>query len=128
MLDTERGQRLADDLARLLAHVGADPRLAIGDDHARLARRAGERGAQLSRHFGRHLDAGQAAADDQRGPLPERNLALGQSRDMRVEPTSRVVGIDIEGVLGEARYRRAHQPAAEREDQPVVRQSFGAMR
>ncbi len=128
LFDAERRQCLVDDGARLLAHVGADPGLAVGDDHARLPRRAGERGAQFAGHFGRDLDAGQAAADDERRPLPGRSPMPRQRRDMGVEPTAGVVGVDIKPVLFETGDRRAGKPAAEGEDEPVITQWLGVTR
>jgi hypothetical protein len=35
------------------------------------------------------------------------------SYDMRVEPATAIIGIDIEGMLCQAGDRRAHEPAAE---------------
>ena len=127
-LDAERRERLVDYGARLLAHIGADPRLPVGNDHARRARRTPEGRAQFPRHLGRDLDAGQAAADDQRGPLPRRWRSRRQRRDMGVEPAAGVVGVDIEGVRVEARDRRAGEPAAEGEDQPVIGQETRRVR
>jgi hypothetical protein len=40
------------------------------------------------------------------------------SYDMRVEPATAIIGIDIEGMLCQAGDRRAHEPAAEGKDQP----------
>jgi hypothetical protein len=45
---------------------------------------------------------------------------------MRVEPATAIIGIDIEGMLCQAGDRRAHEPAAEGKDQPVIRQCWSA--
>ncbi len=119
-LDPECGERLGDYRAGRFAHVGTDPGLAVGEDHARPARGIGDRGAQLARHLGRGFDPGQAAADHQRGIAAGRGFAARQGCDMGVEPAAGLVGVDIEGMRVEARDRRPRQPAAEGEDQAIV--------
>ncbi len=124
-LDPECRERFGDHHAGFLAHVGADPGLAVGEDHARpgrgIRRGIGDRGAQFAWQLGRGFDPGQAAADHQRGIAAGRGFAARQCRNVGVEPAAGLVGVDIEGVRVEARDRRPRQPAAEGEHQAVVR-------
>ena len=76
--------------------------------------------AQSRRQLGRGLDPGQPAADHQRGEPAGRGGSGRQRVEMRRQPRGRVIGIDVETVLGQPRDRRPHKFAAEREDQPVV--------
>src|SRR5262245_56417179 len=99
---------------RRVAHVRAEARLAVGQDHAKRPRRIGpgrER-AQLPDHLRRGFDAGQAGTHDDDGPLPCSGGPAEQRLEMGIESGRTVVGIHVEGMLGEARYVRAEKLTA----------------
>ena len=115
--DAQCVQRLVDDRQGAFAHAGTDAGGMIGQDDAR---RRDACGAKLARHFGRRLDPGQAAPDDQHGGLSRRRRAAGQAGDVGIEPFRPGMSVDVEGVLDKPGDRRMDQAAAEREDQPVI--------
>ena len=94
------------------------------DDAGPRPRTSTERSAQFDRHLRSRLDASQPAADHENGVTAERRRAAGKSGNVRVEAARSVVSVDIEGVSVETGDRRAGEPAAEGEDQPVVRETL----
>ena len=93
------------------------------DDAGPRPRISTERSAQFDRHLGSRL-AGQPAADHENGVATRRRRAAGKSGYVRIEAARSVVSVDIEGVSVETGDRRAGEPAAEGEDQPVVRETL----
>jgi len=126
-LYSERLERLCDDRPGALAHVGADPRLPIGEDHPR-GRRGIGRGdcrAEFAKHLRSDLDAGEAAANDKdiilaSRILASRGLAVRQHGNVIVKPRAGLVGIDVQSVRLQAGDGRPDEAAAKSEDEPVV--------
>ena len=100
-----------------VAHVGTDPRLMVGENYprSRSARRT-----QFPEQLGCRFDAGQTRPDDERSILPGRARLRREALDVVIEPCGAVVSIHIEGKFAEPRNVGTHQPAAQREDQPVI--------
>jgi hypothetical protein len=114
-------QRLLDQWTRIGTHRRRDGVVAVDDDDADVRLWPEER-AQSRRHFGGHLDAGEAAAADDRRVAGGRGWPVRQGGEMVVECDCVIDLIDGEAVLVEARDVRLEPLAAGSQHQAVVGQ------